>query len=93
MRLLIRVSCFSCIVFICLIYSFLFWPNEKSVTLIHEHKELTHIHHHLHADEHHNHLHQSNYTNEYHEHEHLHTNLTHEHEYHIDIHHFQEGNY
>lgn len=80
-------SFLASIIAICLIYSVLFWPNEESSILKHEHSELIHAHSHLHEDEHHKHTHQLENNNENHEHKHKHASVTHEHPFYIDIHH------
>jgi len=77
---------FSMIIMVCLLFSLLFWPNEKNEgKLLHTHESIAHSHTHKHDDGHHDHEHIQN--EEEHSHDHVHGAVTHEHRYLIDIHH------
>ena len=79
-------SLFSMIVLLCLLFSLLFWPNEKtSKDILHTHERVVHAHTHNHDDEHHKHSHAYDETE--HSHDHEHKAVTHEHKFFIDIHH------
>ena len=78
---------FAMVVTVCLLFSFLFWPNEDSSgNLKHTHDEIHHSHIHRHNDEHHQHEHLPDNIDE-HEHSHEHPSFTHDHKFAIDIHH------